>query len=192
MNKEMKTTKIWRIALTMVAVLSLASCSSEPQWTDPEAHEKTEELQKKYGPLLIGTWHFERLGERNRFFEQLTFHDDNTLTGYRKWQNRSLVTVEGQEVYTDWEDVEGECGTFTGTWMLRYMSPEGPEGEKRNCLTLMASFDDDDDSPASIPYSSSYNFNYVDETTLSFQTYYFNDADGWRYYRRGEGEPSTN
>ena len=181
--------KIWRIALAVVAVLSLVSCSSDPQWADPEAHEKTEELQKKYGPLLIGTWHLERLGESYRFFEQLTFHADNTLTGYRKWQSRSLVTVEGQEVYTDWEDVEGECGTFTGTWMLGYMSPEGPEGEKRNCLRLRASFDGDDNSPV-LARSGSYNFNYADKATLSFQTYYLDDADGWTYYHRGEDGPS--
>lgn len=178
------------IAALLVFVTLFTACSNEPQWADPEAHEKTEELQKKYGPLLIGTWHLERLGERHRFFEQLTFHADNTLTGYRKWQSRSLVMVEGQEVYTDWEDVEGECSTFTGTWMLRYMSPEGPEGEKRNCLTLRASFDGDPNSPVPMAYSSSYNFNYADETTLSFQTYYLADADGWTYYHHGEAEPS--
>ena len=39
----MKTMKIWRFAFVMLADFSLASYSSnEPQWADPEAHEKTE------------------------------------------------------------------------------------------------------------------------------------------------------
>ena len=183
----MKTMKICRIVFAMIAVLSLASCSSEPEWVDREAHEKTEELQKKYAPLLIGTWHYERLGDKHRFFEQLTFHADNTLTGYRKWQRRSLVTIDGQEVYTDWKDEESECGTFTGTWSLRYMSPMEGE-EKRNCLTLRATFDADDNSL--MAYSNPCKFNYVDETTLSFQDYLSYDVDGWIDYRRGEAEPS--
>ena len=29
------------------------------------------QLQERYGPLLVGTWHLERIGERQRFFEQL-------------------------------------------------------------------------------------------------------------------------
>ena len=78
----MRMINLWRIAFMMLAVFSLASCSSdEPQWTDPETHEKTVQLQEQYGPLLVGTWHFERIGERQRFFEQLTFESDGTLTG---------------------------------------------------------------------------------------------------------------
>ena len=38
----MKTMKIWRnILLMTAAILSLVSCSSDPQWADEEAHEKT-------------------------------------------------------------------------------------------------------------------------------------------------------
>ena len=52
--------KTCRIALMMLATFSLASCSSDdPQWADPEAHEKTEQLNEQYGPLLVGTWHIE-------------------------------------------------------------------------------------------------------------------------------------
>ena len=94
---------IYAIAFSMLAVFSLASCSSDPEWADPEAHEKTVQLQKQYGPLLVGTWHFERIGERQRFFERLTFESDGTLTGLRKWQIRRLVTVDGKETLTDWE-----------------------------------------------------------------------------------------
>lgn len=62
------------IIFGLFTIISLASCSSDdPQWADPEAHEKTEQLREQYGSLLVGTWHLERIGERQRFFEQLTF-----------------------------------------------------------------------------------------------------------------------
>ena len=55
MNKQTIIT-----ALLALVVLAFASCGSdEPQWADPEAHEKTEQLQKQYGPLMVGTWHYE-------------------------------------------------------------------------------------------------------------------------------------
>ena len=122
-------------------LFSLASCSSDPQWADEEAHEKTVLLNEQYGPLLVGTWHIEKIGEKQRYFERLTFTSDGTLTGERKWQNRKFVTIDGNEQYTDWEDVE-LSGTFKGTWQLRYWSPEGNSGEKRNCLQLTATYDD--------------------------------------------------
>jgi len=107
------------------AMLSLASCSSEPEYADPEAHEKTVQLNERYAPLMVGTWHYEKIGERQRYFERLTFKDDRTFTGYRKWQCRELVIIDGKEQYTDWQnagqptgwgDEEGPMnGTFTGT-----------------------------------------------------------------------------
>ena len=118
----------------MLAAFSLASCSSdEPRYADPEAHEKTVQLNEQYGPLMVGTWHYENISETQRYFECLMFQADGTLTGMRKWQARKLVTIDDKEQYTDWEDVE-LSGTFTGTWQLRYWSPEGNSGEKRNCL----------------------------------------------------------
>ena len=55
----MKTAKLWRLAFAMLAaMLSLASCGSdEPRYADPEAHEKTVQLNERYAPLLVGTWH---------------------------------------------------------------------------------------------------------------------------------------
>ena len=83
--------KIWRNVFMMLAAFSLASCGSdEPRYADPEAHEKTVLLNEQYGPLMVGTWHYEKIGERHRYFERLTFKDDGTLTGYRKWQQREL------------------------------------------------------------------------------------------------------
>ena len=70
------------IIFGLFTIISLASCSSAPEWADPEAHEKTEQLREQYGPLLVGTWHLERIGERQRFFERLTFESDGTLTAY--------------------------------------------------------------------------------------------------------------
>ena len=119
----MKPTKA---LILFLAPLALAACSSDPEWADPEAHEKTMELQERYAPLLVGTWHVERIGEKQRYFEKLTFSDSRndivgsrgTFSGLRKWQTRQLVTIDGEERYTDWQDVEGENGTFTGTWQL--------------------------------------------------------------------------
>ena len=52
----MKTTKALFLFL---AAFALTACSSDPEWADPEAHEKTIQLNEKYGPLMIGTWHYE-------------------------------------------------------------------------------------------------------------------------------------
>ena len=100
---------IYAIAFMVLAVFSLSSCSSEePQWADPEVHEKTVQLQEQYGPMLVGTWHLECIGERKQFFELLTFEPDGTLTGLRKWQKRNLVVVDGKQTLTDWEDIPEE------------------------------------------------------------------------------------
>ena len=88
----MKPTKALFLFL---AALALTACSSDPQWADPEAHEKTVELNEQYGPLMAGTWHYEKIGERQRYFERLTFNEDGTFTGMRIWQSRQLVTIDG-------------------------------------------------------------------------------------------------
>ena len=99
----MKTT---RTILLFLAAFSLASCGSdEPRYADPEAHEKTVQLNEQYGPLMVGTWHYENISDTQRYFERLTFQADGTLTGMRKWQTRKPVTIDGEQRYTDWEDV---------------------------------------------------------------------------------------
>ena len=183
----MKTMKIWRIIFMMLAAFSLASCSSdEPRYADPEAREKTVQLNEQYGPLMVGTWHYENISDTQRYFERLTFQADGTLTGMRKWQTRKPVTIDGKEQHTDWEDVE-LSGTFTGTWQLRYWSPEGNSGEKRNCLQLTATYDDA--GCDYMAYSCALTFAYADATFLRFQGYYVKDPDGWINYQRGEAEP---
>jgi hypothetical protein len=136
----MKTTKALFLFL---AAFALTACSSDPEWADPEAHEKTIQLNEKYGPLMIGTWHYENSSDKHRFFELLTFKDDGTFTGKRTWQSRKLVTIDGKEQYTDWQDVEPLAGTFTGKWSLRFWSPEGDTGVKHNCLVLYATYDEE-------------------------------------------------
>ena len=186
-TSNMKYMNFLRFILMMCATLfSLASCSSDPQWADEEAHEKTVLLNEQYGPLLVGTWHIEKIGEKQRYFERLTFTSDGTLTGERKWQNRKFVTIDGNEQYTDWEDVE-LSGTFKGTWQLRYWSPEGNSGKMRNCLQLTATYDDA--GRDYMAYSCALTFAYADATTLRIQGYYVKAPDGWINYQRGLSEP---
>ena len=120
-------------------------------------------------------------------FERLTFQADGTLTGMRKWQTHKPATIDGEQRYTDWEDVE-LSGTFTGTWQLRYWSPEGNSGEKRNCLQLTATYDDAERDY--MAYSCALTFAYADKTALRIQGYYVKAPDGWINYQRGPSEPS--
>jgi len=183
---KMKTMKIWRLALAMLAVFSLASCSSDnPQWADPEAHEKTEQLRAQYTPLIVGTWHYEKTSDKKRAFEQLTFNADGTLSGLRRWQSRQLVTIDGQELYTNWQDIADENGTFTGKWSLSW--ERNSNGMGRNRIFLDAHWDDMD-NPI-IAYCHNASFGYADATTLQFAGYWQN-SDGWTVYERGEAKPS--
>ena len=188
-NRNMKTMRIWRNILVMTAaILSLFSCSSDPQWADEEAHEKTEQLQKQYGPMMIGTWYYENISDTERYFERLTFNADGTLSGMRKWQSRKVVTIEGEQRYTDWESVEPLEGTFSGTWKLSYYSLEGMAGEKRNCLLLNAKYEGANSEY--MAYSNIATFDYANETTLCFEGFYFKDKEGRIVFLRGTQEPS--
>lgn len=171
--------------LFSLVALVLTACSSDPQWADPEAHEKTVELNDQYGPLMAGTWHYEKIGERQRYFERLTFNADGTLSGRRKWQARQVVTIDGQEQYTDWEDIPDMNGTFKGTWKLVWERNSSGVGENRIILYALW---DDEDNPI-IAYSHNPLFGYADATTLQFVGYWQN-SDGWTIYERGEAEPS--
>jgi len=181
------------IALFAFIAMMLASCSKDPQWADPEAHEKTEQLREQYTPLIVGTWHYEHIGDKQRFFERLTFQEDGTLTGYRKWEKRSLVTIDGEQRYTDWEDVEHIVGSFTGTWRLQWVRNDSGVGE--NHLELYAPFDAlDNEGNGWMAYSFSGLFDY-DSTTTTLRIAglagsLYQDANGWTSYQRGEAEPS--
>ncbi len=174
------------IITSVIALLALASCgSSEPEWADPEAHEKTEQLRNQYTPLIAGTWHYEHIGDRQRFFERLTFQEDGTLKGYRKWETRSLVTIDGEQRYTDWEADDILNGTFTGTWSLKWERDTNGVGENR--LSLYARFDDE--AKEYLAYSHIVLFDYADATILRFMGQWL-DSDGWSNYERGDAGPS--
>ena len=178
--------KLWRIAFMMLAASFLASCSSgEPQWADPEAHEKTEQLREQYTPFIVGTWHYEKVGEKQRAFERLTFNAGGTLSGQRKWQSRQIVTIDGQEQYTDWEEVPDMNGTFKGTWSLKWERNSSGVGENR--LTLLADWDDKI-NPV-IAYGHNLLFGYADATTLQFAGHWQN-TESWTIYARSEAAPS--
>lgn len=186
---NMTTMKIWKLAFAMFAAFSLASCSSEAEWADSEAHEKTVLLREQYTPLIAGTWHLEHVADRVRFFESLTFNSDGTLKGMRKWQIRSLVTIDGQERYTDWQEVDGENGPFAGTWQLSW-SREAEYALGGNRMMLTASFDEARDWPSPMAYSLNARFISVDEAVLCIGGGIVrNGQDGTTTYSRGNAEP---
>ena len=186
----MKTMKIRRIMFLMLAALSLASCSSEPEWADPEAHEKTEQLRKQYFPFIVGTWHIESIKDKGRFFECLTFNEDGTMSGVRKWQSRELVTIDGNEQYTDWQDEEDDNGTFAGTWKL-YWSREKEGAPGANRLELTADFDEDHGWDSPVAYSVIAHFINADETTLCIVGGIVHNGEGGStIYTRGYAVPS--
>ena len=193
----MKPTKA---LILFLAPLALAACSSDPEWADPEAHEKNVELQERYAPLLVGTWHVERIGEKQRYFEKLTFSDSRndivgsrgTFTGLRKWQTRQLVTINGEERYTDWQDVEGENGTFTGTWQLVW-ERNGSEGDGRNIISLSASFDDE--TTLSQLYYNAYSlyatlYSLADKSLCFSGGFVHNGENDETVFTRDDSEPS--
>ena len=171
--------------LLAIIVIGLISCSSDPEWADSEVYEKTEQLREQYTPFIVGTWHYEKSLDKQRAFEQLTFNTDGTLSGRRKWQERQLVTIEGQEQYTDWEDIPEMNGTFTGTWSLQWERNSSGVGENR--IVLYAQWNDKD-NPC-IAYSDNQLFGYADATTLQFAGLWQN-IDGRTNYQRGEAEAS--
>lgn len=168
----------------IIISLTTTSCHSDPEWADPEAHEKTEQLQKQYTPFIVGTWHYKKTIEKQRAFEQLTFNADGTLCGWRKWQSRQVVTIDGQKKYTDWEDVPYENGTFTGTWSLIWERNSSSKGENR--IIIIADWDDKGNTY--VAYSHNPLFGYADATTLQFAGLWQN-SNGWTIYERGESEP---
>lgn len=175
------------IVILALATILFASCAGdEPQWADPEAHEKIEQLRAQYSPFLIGDWHFESIGDHQRIFEQITFNADGTLTGLRKWQTRQTVAIDGQEQYTDWETITPSNATFAGTWSLIWERNDKGVGENR--LFLYGQYDETDIATY-LPYSARALFNYADATTLSFAGLW-QDSSGWTNYERGEAEPS--
>jgi hypothetical protein len=108
----------------------------------------------------------------------------------RKWQTRQLVTINGEEQYTDWQDFMDYNGTFTGKWKLSWeRDADGAPGVNR--LSLSASYDDERDWMSANAYSLNALFIHADETTLSFTGGFVpNGVDGETVYTRGDAEPN--
>ena len=177
--------KNFKYTLIIFAVVALASCSKDSEWADPEAHNKTEELRKQYKKYIIGTWHYEYTSDNHRFFEQITFNDDYSLTGNRKWQTRKQVTIDGHEVFTDWENIDGENGSYTGTWKLLW--ERDADGNGQNVMYIYASFDiGSDNENLFLAWSNKLVFGYADDKTLSLSGINNWNTDGWTHFQRGE------
>ena len=146
----------------------------------------TEQLRKQYTPLIVGTWHIERITDKMRYFERLTFQTDGKLSGMRKWQTRQRVTIDGEEVYTDWESVEGLEGLFSGTYQLNWERDD--KGVGQEVIHLYAAFD----NPESEFYAFSHNvqFGLVGDDILRFRGSIGSNNDGWTEYQKGDAEPS--
>lgn len=174
-----------QFTLFLLFSIVLMSCHNEPEYADPEAHEKTEQLQQRYAPLLAGTWHVEQMGEKLRCFERLTFLPDGKLQGMRKLQMRQLVTVDGEERYTVWKETEGLSGVFSGTWRLHWERDDKGIGHER--IILHAAFEGNGSQYTA--YSHNVPFNFVNENRLRFSGFMFSNKDGWTEYQKGTAEP---
>ena len=55
-----------KLLFLLIAAFAFTSCGNdEPRYADPEAHEKTVQLNEQYGPLIVGTWHYENISNKN-------------------------------------------------------------------------------------------------------------------------------
>ena len=170
----------------LLFVLILAACSNDPSWVDTEAHEKTMQLREQYTPVLTGTWHFEYMSEKQRCYEQLTFGADGSLSGQRKWLTRGVVTIDGKETFTDWEEIED--APFTGTWQLQWKrSDDGKSGSDQ--LMLYAGFTDSN----WMAYANDMLFIAADDEQLTVSGHlfgYIRDREkGQITFLRGESKP---
>lgn len=156
--------------LSSLLLCLLTACSSEWEYADSEAHEKTEQLQQEYNAKLQGSWHREVVNSDHRFFERITFKADQSYTLYRVWKMR-----QGDE----WEDFPepSAIGESTGTWSLYWERLNTKEGQNILALsnkvsgTLLRFIDIINDQllVEGVPYLP------IDEPTV---------------YKRGEGAPS--
>ena len=148
----------------------LTACSSEWEYADPEAHEKTEQLQQEYNAKLQGSWHREVVNSDHRFFERITFKADQSYTLYRVWKMR-----QGDE----WEDFPepSVIGESTGTWSLYWERLNTKEGQ--NILALSNKLS-----------GTLLRFIDIINDQLLVEGVPYLPTDGPTVYKRGEGTPS--
>ena len=107
----------------------------------------------------------------------------------RKWQTRKLVTIDGEQYYTDWQDFYDYNGMFTGTWKLSW--ERDADGVGSNKLWLSANYDGERDWTSANAYSLNARFITANDSTLSFTGGFVpNGVDGETVYTRGDAEPS--
>ena len=101
--------------ISLFLLILLTACGSEWEYADPEAHEKTEQLQQEYNAKLQGSWHREVVNSDHRFFERITFKADQSYTESTGswslyWQR--LNNKEGQNVLTLANEISGTLLKF--------------------------------------------------------------------------------
>ena len=119
----MKISLIWKILVLPTVIWSLSSCSSDPQivindYNSPE----TKLLQQKYGQLLIGEWSYTQQNETHMSCQKFCFHTDSTAECIYIHKSRELVSVQGEQVYTDWTPQWND--TIVGNWQLIHVKDE--------------------------------------------------------------------
>ena len=90
-----------KLLFLLIAAIIFASCGSdEPRYADPEAQENTVQLNKQYGPLMVGTWNYEDISDTQRYFERLTF----------AYADATTLRIQGNYVKDDngWADYKRE------------------------------------------------------------------------------------
>ena len=102
MNKKTIITAL----LALVAMAFASCCSDEPQWADPEAHEKTEQLRAQYTSYIVGTWHYEKTEEQYTDWEDVP-DMNGTFKGTWKLVWERIMSGVGENrltILADWDD----------------------------------------------------------------------------------------
>ena len=175
--------------LLFAVTILFVSCGNDEPINENEL--KTNELRNKYNDKIVGSWWQERQNESVKLFEQLTFAGDGSLTGYVKKQNRHKVSVDEQEVWTDWETSENS--NFQGNWSLLWK-------DGKSYLNLYATINNDEEFPYSeVWYGQDIPFNeiFTDENNdpwLDIESPYWKGKDTERLiyyiYQKGTSSPT--
>ncbi|MBQ0022875.1 MAG: hypothetical protein KBT29_06505 [Prevotellaceae bacterium] len=99
----------------MLAMMALASCSSDSEVVDKTTPE-TKALRQKYGTQVVGDWYVEKVTDTKRYFQQMTFQENGTVTYSYRQESRQEVLVDGVYVMTDW--MVNVATNGYGTWSL--------------------------------------------------------------------------
>ncbi len=112
----------------------MAACGLDPEPADPELREASLEVKEKYEPILTGEWYFDTtFSDKLIYKESLKLGADHSFTHSIKFMQRDLVTINGEETYTDWEiHNDSSAGSWRAT---AYRDDETKAIKKRLTLT---------------------------------------------------------